>query len=193
MRRLGFFGAAVLLVLAVAGPVSGAERVRESGTFSSFSSFSTTCSGNTCSDTILDVFSLDSDTVAVCVTEVTYNSRTGRETSYSSGCTETDASVLSISSGFAVTLASTDVTLANCNQRRCVEGDTVTVAASDTATGPIQTVTGRVTIRDGSCTTRISFRDQSAEVAGTLTIDGTTLSEQGFATISDQTATTICR
>lgn len=193
MRRLGFLGAAALLVLAFAAPVDARERVRESGTFNNFSSFSTTCSGNTCTDTGVDVFSGDAETLVVCFNEFTYNTRTGRPVSQRGGCTETDSSVLTISSSFSVSLAPTAVTLFNCNQRRCTEGATVTVSASDQAIGPIQTVTGRVTIKDGTCTTRITFSDRSAEVAGTLTIDGTTLDEQGFATVSSQTATTSCR
>jgi hypothetical protein len=193
MRRLGFLVAAALLMLAFAAPVSARDRVRDSGTFYSFSSFSGVCSGNTCTDTSVDAFSIDAQTLVVCFNQFTYNSRTGRGISQQGGCTETDPSALTISSAISVSLAPTAVTLFNCTQRRCTEGDTVTVSASDQASGPIQTVTGRVTIKDGTCTTRITFSDRSAEVAGTLTVDGTTLDEQGFATISDQTVTTSCR
>jgi hypothetical protein len=193
MRRLGFLFAAALLMLAFAAPVSARDRVKESGTFNYFSSISTTCSGNTCTDTVVDVFPLSSDTSFVCLSHYTYNSRTGRLISQESGCAETPASALTISKDISVRLAPTDVTFANCNQRRCTEGDTVTVSASDEASGPIQTVTGRVTIKEGNCTTRITFSDRSAEVTGTITVDGTTLDERGFATVSDQTTTTSCR
>jgi len=192
MRRLGFFGAAVLLALTLAAPASAAERVRESGTFHSFSSGSFVCSGNTCTDTFVDAFSIGNDTLVVCFNEFTYNVRTGRGTS-EGGCTETVESALTISDDFTVTLAPTAVTLFSCNQRRCTEGDTVTVSAADEAVGPIQTVTGRVTIKDGTCTIRISFSDRFAEVAGTMTIDGVTIDQQGFASVSEQTMTTTCR
>jgi hypothetical protein len=193
MRRLGFLLTAALLMLAFAAPVSARDRVRDSDTFSSFSSFSETCSGNTCTSTSVDAFSISADTVVVCVNEFTYNTRTGRSVSEQSGCTETAPSVLTISSAMSVRLAPTDVTIYNCNQRRCTEAGTVTVSASDQASGPIITATGRVTIKEESCTTKITFSDRSAPVAGTLTIDGTTLDEQGGATISQQTVTTSCR
>jgi hypothetical protein len=193
MRRLGFLLAAVLLMLVFAAPVAARERVKDSGTFNFFSSFSTTCSGNTCTDTFVEVFPITPDMSAVCLNYFTYSSRTGRFISQKGGCTDTDSSVLRISSAMSVSLAPTDVTLLKCNQRRCTGGETVTVSASDTASGPITTVTGRVTIKDGICTTRITFSDRNATVTGTITVDGTTLDEQGFATTSDQTSTTSCR
>jgi hypothetical protein len=194
MRRLGFLLAAALLMLAFAAPVAARERVRESGTFNYFSSISSTCSGNTCTDTVLDVFPTSLDTIVVCLNEYTYNSRTGRLISQQGGCTPAmPASVLTISSALSVRLAPTDVTFQNCNQRRCTEGDTVTVSASDQASGPTTTVTGRVTIKDGTCTTKITFSDRFADVSGTMTVDGTTLAEQGSATVSNQTSTTSCR
>jgi hypothetical protein len=193
MRRLGIFGAAALLALTLAAPASAAERVRESGTFYSFSSGSFVCSGNTCTDTFIDAFSIGNDTVAVCYNEFTFNARTGRHISSKGGCTDTGDSALNISSDFTVTLAPTDITLFNCNQRRCTEGDTVTVSATDEATGPITTATGRVTIKDGTCTIRINFSDRFAEIGGTMTIDGVSVDQQGFASVSDQTMTTTCR
>jgi hypothetical protein len=193
MRRLGFFGAAALLALTLAAPASAAERVRESGTFYSFFSGSFVCSGNTCTDTFVDAFSIGNDTLLVCFNEFTFNARTGRHISSQGGCTETGDSALNISNNFTVTLAPTDVTLSSCNQRRCTEGDTVTVSATDEAIGPIGTATGRVTIKDGTCTIKISFRDSFAEVAGTMTIDGVTIDQQGFASVSEQTMTTTCR
>ncbi len=192
-RRLGSLAVAGLFLLAFAAPVAARERVRESGTFYSFFSFSSSCSGNTCTDTSVDAFSGDAATLVVCFNEFTFNSRTGRFIAQQNGCTETDPAALAISSSFVVTLAPTPVTLFNCNQRRCTEGATVTVSAADRPAEPIQTVTGRVTIKDGTCTTRISFTDRSAAVVGTLTVDGIDLDEKGFATISDQTVTTSCR
>lgn len=192
-RRLAFFGAALLLALTLAAPVSAAERVKESGTFHSFFSGSFVCSGNTCTDTFIDAFSIGDDTLVVCFNKFVFNARTGRSISSEGGCTETSESALTISSGFSVRLAPTDVTLFNCNQRRCTEGDTVTVSAADEAAGPIATVTGRVTIKEGTCTIRISFSDRFAQVAGTMTIDGVTLDQTGSATESNQTTATTCR
>lgn len=193
MRRLGFLAAALLLTLTVATPALARERVRESGTFNSFSSGNFVCSGNTCTDTFIDAFSIGDGILVVCYNEFTFNARNGRQISSDGGCSETDESALTISEDFSVSLAATDVTLFRCNQRTCTEGDTVTVSAADEAIGPISTATGRVTIKDGTCTIRISFSDASAEIAGTMTVDGTTLDQQGFATVSDQTTTTTCR
>jgi hypothetical protein len=192
-RRLGFLSAALFLALTLATPALAAERVRESGTFEQFFSSNFVCSANTCTDTVIEAFSIGDGLLLVCYSEFTFNARTGRTISSDSGCSETDDSALTITSDFSVTLAPTDVTLFRCNQRTCTEGDTVTVSATDEAVGPISTATGRVTIRDGSCTIRISFRDSFAEIAGTMTVDGTTLEQQGSATISDQTTTTTCR
>jgi hypothetical protein len=193
MRRLRFFGAAALLALSFAAPASGAERVRESGTFHQFFSGSFVCSGNTCTDRFIDAFSIGNDTLLVCFNEFIFNARTGRHISSQGGCTETSESTLNISNNFTVTLAPTDITLSSCNPRRCTEGDTVTVSATDTPIGPVQTATGRVTIKDGTCTIRISFSDRFAEIGGTMTIDGVTLEQTGFAVESEQTMTTTCR
>jgi hypothetical protein len=193
MRRLGIFGAAALLALSLAAPASAAERVRESGTFYEFSSGSFVCSGNTCTETFVDAFSVGNDSLAVCYNRFTYNARTGRNTSSEGGCAKTGNSALRISSNFTVTLASTEIAIGTCNQRRCIETGTVTVSATDTAAGPIQTATGRVTIKDGTCTIRINFSDRSAQIAGKMTIDGTTLDQSGFAVERNQTMTTTCR
>ena len=193
MRRLGIFGAAALLALSLAAPASAAERVRESGTFYQFSSGSFVCSGNTCTDTFVDAFSIGNDTLLVCYNTFTYNARTGRSVSSEGGCAETGDSALRISSNFTVTLAPTDIPVFSCNQRRCTEVGTVTVSATDTPIGPVQTATGRVTIKDGTCTIRISFTDRFAQVGGTMTIDGVSIDQTGFAVESDQTMTTTCR
>jgi hypothetical protein len=193
MRRLGFLAAALLLTLSLASPALAAERVRESGTFNQFFSANFVCSANTCTETFIEAFSIGDGLMAVCYNEFTYNARTGRTISSDGGCSETEESALTISGDLSVSLAATDVTLFRCNQRTCTEGDTVTVSATDEAIGPISTASGRITIRDGSCTIRISFRDSFAEIAGTMTVDGTTLEQQGSATVSDQTTTTTCR
>ena len=193
MRRPAFIAAAVLLTLTLAAPVSAAERVRESGTFYQFSSVNFECSGNFCTETFIDAFSIDSGIIAVCYNEFTFNARTGRGSSSDGGCAEVSDSALTISNDFSVTLAPTDIVLFDCNRRTCTEGDTVTVSASDDAAGPVTTATGRVTVKEGNCTIRISFSDASAEVAGTMTVDGETLDQSGFATVSEQTTTTTCR
>ena len=181
-----------VLLLMLAAPVAAAPPMRESGTQQSLSSVATTCSGATCTDTIVDAFTVDSETLVVCLSSYTYNVRTGRLVSQESGCTETSPGALTITADFKVTLTDTTITLATCNQRGCTEGDTVTVSAQDTAVGPVFTETGSGTFSDGTCTSRYRFTSESAPVAGTMTIDGVVLQQSGFASISQFTVSTRC-
>jgi hypothetical protein len=52
---------------------------------------------------------------------------------------------------------------------------------------------GRGSFKDGNCTFRFSFTGQRAEVAGTMTIDGSTLAEQGNASTEDYRVSERCR
>lgn len=194
MRRRSFvplFAVPVLLLL-LAAPVAAAPPMRESGTQQSFNSFATTCSGSTCTDTILNAFTIDSETLVVCLDSYTYNVRTGRLTSQESGCTETSPGALTVTADFTVTLAPTTITLSSCDRRGCTETDTVTVSAQDSAVGPVFTESGQGTFNDGTCVVRYRFSSESAPVAGTMTIDGVVLQQSGFAGISEFTVSTRC-
>ena len=194
MRRRSFVPliAVPVLLLTLAAPVAAAPPMRESGTQESFSSVATACSGSTCTNTAVDAFTLDSETLVVCLNSYTYNVRTGRLVSQESGCTETSPDALTVTGDFTVTLADTTVTLATCNQRGCTEGDTVTVSARDSAVGPVFSETGRGTFTDGTCTSRYRFSSESAQIAGTMTIDGVTLQQSGSASISQFTVSSTC-
>ncbi len=181
-----------ILLLVLAAPAAAAPPMRESGTQESLFSVSTTCSGSTCTDTIVNAFTIDSETLVVCLSSFTYNPRTGRLVSQESGCTETSPEALTVTGDFTVTLSETAVTLASCDRRGCTEGDTVTVSARDSAVGPILTDSGKGTFSDGTCTSRYRFTSQSAQVAGTMTIDGVTLEQSGSASISEFTVSTRC-
>ncbi len=176
-----------ILVLALAAPAAAAPPLKESGTQLSFFSVNTECSGATCTDTVLEAFTIDAQTVAVCLSYFTYNIHTGRGTGEGS-CAETDSSALTISPELTVTLDETAITLFSCNRHTCTEGDTVVVSAQDSAIGPIFSETSRGTFTDGTCTYRFSSSSDSAEIAGTMTIDGVTLEQQfGYASISEFT------
>ena len=194
MRRRSFVTliAVPVLLLVLAAPVAAAPPMRESGTQQSFFSVATSCSGSTCTDRVLEAFTLDSETLVVCLSSFTYNPRTGRLVSQESGCTETSPGALTVTGDFTVTLADTAVTLATCNRRGCTESDTVTVSAQDSAVGPVFTETGRGTFSDGSCTSRYSFTSQSSQIAGTMTIDGVAYQQSGSASISQFTVSTRC-
>lgn len=51
---------------------------------------------------------------------------------------------------------------------------------------------GRGTSNDGTCTYRYSFTDLSAELAGTMTIDGVTMDQWGWGSLSQYSVTTRC-
>ena len=204
MRRIALICSTVALLLATAAaPAIAAEPFRESGTQNFLFSFSSDCTGTgnrtTCNDAFLDVFPIGPDTSLVCVSMSTFafNERTGRGRliSEQSGCNETANSVLDVSVAddtLTATLSDTQVDLFSCNQRTCTEGDTVTVSASDTGS-PVVDYSGRGSFRDGPCTFRFSFTGQRAEVTGTMTIDGTTLAEEGSASTEDYRVSERCR
>lgn len=204
MRRIALLCSAVGLLLAMAvSPAMAAEPFKESGTQNFLFSFSSDCSGSgnrtTCDEAFLDVFPISPDDSAVCLSMATFafNERTGqgRLISEQSGCNETANSVLDVSVAddtLTATLSDTQITLFSCGRRTCTEGDTVTVSASDSGS-PVIPYSGRSSFRDGNCTFRYSFTGQRAEVTGTLTIDDTTLAEQGSANTEDYRVTERCR
>jgi len=67
------------------------------------------------------------------------------------------------------------------------------VSASDSPTGPISTTITRSTTKSGSCTTKMTTTDQFAEVAGSMTIDGTTVDETGSVDVFTSTSVTHCK
>jgi hypothetical protein len=181
-----------ILVLALAAPAAAAPPLKESGTQLGFYSVNTDCSGATCTDTVLDAYTVDPGILLVCLTSIKYNIHTGRGTGEGS-CAETNPSALTITPEFTVTLDETAITLFDCNRHTCTEGDTVVVSAQDSAIGPIFSETSRGTFTDGTCTYRYSSSSESAGIAGTMTIDGVTLEQQyGSASISEFTVSSRC-
>jgi hypothetical protein len=92
-----------------------------------------------------------------------------------------------------VTPAPPNIELVSCGRRSCTGSRTVTVSASDLPTSPIATTTIRTTTTVGGCTYRTTTKQLDAEVAGTLTIDGTSLDETGFVSVVSETMTIHCR
>lgn len=194
MRRI--VGSVVLLpilLLLLAAPAAAAPPMRESGTQEFMSAFSSSCGPSTCTDTLVDAFTVAEGVVVVCVSEFTFNVRTGRLISEESGCTETSSEALVVGDDLSASLAPTSVTFFDCNQRGCVEGDTVTVSAELTAFGPVFTFTDRGTFSDGTCTFRFRSSGEQSEASGTLTIDGDTRDANGFVGISELTVSSQCR
>ena len=185
------------LLLAV-GPVA-ADTTPGNGTF--FGSFTTSCSTSggrqVCTDTNVSVGpNEDGTTSSACLDIFTYSfSSNGRFTFISDqfGCA--DGAGLTVGSDLSVTLAPTDIFLATCkaHKRSCTGAAIVTVSASDSVVGDIATTVTRSTTKVGSCTFRTTVTETSAQMAGTLTIDSTTLNEDGFISIVDQTSTEHCK
>lgn len=188
-----------MLLLMLAAPAFAAPPLKESGTSMSFSSGSSVCTEGgspTCTDTWVDAFSASPDTIVVCLGMNIYSTRTYRTVSQEYGCSETSSAALMFTSDFSVTLADTSITVFKytCGPRRCTEAGSrnVIVSALDTAVGPINSSSGRGSFSDGTCTYRYSYTDQSAQLAGTMTIDDVTMEQWGWGSVGTFSTTVRC-
>jgi hypothetical protein len=185
-----------IAVLLAAGPV--AADTSPNGT--NFNSFTTTCSTTggreVCTDTNLFVSSNEDGSAGPpCLELFTYsNSANGTFNVISDefGCSF-DGSTVTFGADLSVVVSDTQIVLDSCGRRTCTSSRTVTVSASDTPTGPISTTTTRSTTKSGNCTTRTTTTDQYADLAGTITIDGTVLDETGSVDVFSSTSTTHCK
>jgi len=196
VRRIAvaFMTVSVGLLLAV-GPVAADTSPNGTNFSSSASSCAATGGRQVCTDTNLFVFSNEDGSAAPpCLEIFTYSiSTNGRFTQISDefGCASSGTAA--IGADLSVALGPTQIPLDSCNKRTCTSSRTVTVSASDSPTGPISTTVTRSTTRSGSCTTKMTTTDQSAELAGTMTIDGTVLDQTGFVDVFTSTSITHCK
>lgn len=198
MVRIARLSLAVpLLLLLGAGPVAADTVPVVSGTY--FSSFSETCSSTggrqVCTATSLSAY--PDGGMQTCLDMFTYSiSPNGRQTFISDryGCAPT-AGALTVGSDYSVTLAPTDISLQTCaaHKRECTGSTTVTVSATDVLVGDVTQTTTRSTTVDGNCTYKSTIKDTSAQLAGTLTIDGSSLDESGSLDIFDVNETVRCK
>jgi len=194
MRRLAlaFLAVPFSLLLAV-GPVAADT----SPNGSNFSSFATSCSTGggrqVCADMNLFVSSNeDGSPGQPCLEIFTYSTgANGRPISDEFGCASSGS--VTIGADLSVALDPTQIPLEQCGRRTCTPSRTVTVSASDSPTGPISTTTTRSTTKSGNCTTKMTTTDQFADLAGTMTIDGTTVDETGFVDVFTSTSVTHCK
>jgi hypothetical protein len=191
---VAFLGIPLGLLLAV-GPVAADTSANGTNFFSSSSSCSTSGGRQVCTDTNLWVFANeDGSDGEPCLEVFRYSiSTNGRFSTISDeyGCAS--GGTLTVGADLSVALGDTQITLASCNKRTCTSPTTVTVSASDSPTGPISTTTTRSTTKSDGCTTRTTTTEQFAELAGTLTIDGTVLDETGSIDVLTGTSTTRCK
>lgn len=196
MRRsaVAFLAVPFILMLAV-GPVAADTSPNGTNFSSGSSNCSTTGGRQVCTDTNLFVSSNeDGSDGPPCLEIFTYSiSSNGRFTVISDefGCASSGTAA--IGADLSVTLGATQIPLDNCGKRNCSPSRTVTVSASDSPTGPVSTTTTRSTTKDGTCTTKTTTTDQFAELAGTLTVDGTVYDETGSIDIFTSTSTTHCK
>ncbi|WP_448613817.1 hypothetical protein [Modestobacter sp. URMC 112] len=188
------------MIVGAAGPASAAppERMKNSGTYTSLFSYTEDCrqqgtSRSTCTNIGLNAYAIEDGTVSVCVDTATYVLSRERFSLRSAeyGCTDVAASSLTVTDTFVATLAPTTVVLTSESGRGTTR--TVTVSAEDSPVGPVQTSSGRGSFTDGTCTFRYSYTERSAPVPGTITIDGVTFEESGFASTGQNTVTERCK
>jgi hypothetical protein len=200
MRRLAVASLALPFALLLAvGPVA-ADTGPGGGSGTYFFSFSSTCSTSgarqVCTDSNLSVAPNEGGDSETCLDLFTYSmSSNGRFTFISDqfGCAPTGS--LTIGSDFSVTLGSTDIAMQTCaaHKRQCSGSTNATVSADDSVVGDVAKTTTRSTTVQGNCTTKTTTTDTSAELAGTMTINGTIVDEQGFLDIVDQSFTIRCK
>jgi hypothetical protein len=198
MRRFAIAVMAVPLALLLAvGPVAADTGPGGSGT--NFGSFTETCAtsgGRTiCTDTNLSVFADEAGNSETCLDLFTYSQSARRSTFISDqfGCAPTAG--LTVGSDFSVALAPTDIPMQTCaaHKRQCSGATIVTVSANDSVIGDVAVTTTRSTTVQGNCTYKTTVNETFAELAGTITIGGTSSDQQGFLDIFDVKTTVRCK
>jgi hypothetical protein len=194
---LMFIAVPMVLLLGVA-PVAADTTGGGSGThFGSFTeSCSTTGGRQVCTDTSVYVDPNGDGTSSGCVDIFVFSiSANGRFTFGSDqyGCNSSVS--LTVGSDYSVTLAPTVISVQTCaaHKRSCSGSIDLTVSANDSLVGDVGKTTTRSTTVVGGCTYKTTTTDTFGELAGTMTIDGTTLDEQGYVDIVKETSTVRCR
>jgi hypothetical protein len=186
-----------MALLLAAGPVAADTTGGQSGTY--FQSYTTSCTGSAarqvCTDTIVDSHPVEEGTSEVCLDKYTYSISRNRFAFISEtfGCTPGSAIV---GSDYSVSLAPTEITMFTCaaHKKSCSGAPTTaTVSANDSPVSDPATTTSRTVTKVGGCTYTTRSTETDVELAGTMTIDGTTMDENGFLSIIDSTTTERCK
>ena len=197
MRRLGM-AVIVVLVLVLGAVPSVAADTSPNGTFFDASA-TTTCTtqgtNRICTDINLNVTSNeDGSPGPACVGIFTFSiSANGRFTPISDefGCGD-ESQPDAIQDDLSVTVPPTAIIVEQCRRRSCTGSRTVTVSAAFSPTGPIAETTTRSTTKVGRCTIRTTTFDRSADLAGSITIDGTSHDASGFVDVFTSTTNEQC-
>jgi len=196
MRRIGVALAAVpLMLLMTVGSAAADTSPNGTNFFSSSSTCSTSGSRQVCTDRNLFVSSNeDGSDGPPCLEVFQYSTTSNGKFSVISdefGCAT--SGTMTVGTDLSVTVPASQITLDSCGRRTCTTSRTVTVSASDTPTSPISTTTSRSTTKSGGCTTRTTTTDTFADLAGTMTIDGTSFDQTGSIDVFTSTSTTHCK
>jgi hypothetical protein len=187
-----------MAILVAAGPVA-ADTSPGGGSGTYFQSSTSSCTASTgrevCTDTFVDSHPLEDGTYEVCLDVYTYsiNRKQFNFVSGTFGCSPGSAAV---ASDYSVSLAPTDITMFTCAaHRKSCSGSptTATVSANDSPVSDPATTTSRTVTKVGGCTYTTRSTETDVELAGTMTIDGTTMDENGFLSVIDSTTTSRCK
>lgn len=197
MLRLLLASLALPMALLAAGPVA-ADTSPGGGSGTYFSSFTSLCDGSasrqTCTDTYLDVHPLDDGTTEACLDVFAYTISRKQFTFVSDayGC---GPGSVNVGADYSATVAPTDISMQTCaaHKKSCSGATTVEVSASDSPVSDPAITTSRTVTKVGTCTYTTRSTQTDVELAGTMTIDGTTMNESGFLSIVDSATSVRCR
>jgi hypothetical protein len=198
MRRLLLASLALPMALLLAvGPVA-ADTTPGGGSGTYFSSFTFSCTGSPsraiCTETYLDVHPLEDGASEACLDIFTYSISRSRSAFVSDtyGCGP--GSVI-VGADYSATMAPTGISMQTCaaHKKTCSGSTSRTVSARDSPVSDPATTTSRTVTKVGTCTYTTRSTQTDVELAGTITIDGTTMDESGFVSVVDSTTTVRCK
>jgi hypothetical protein len=140
------------------------------------------------------VHPLDESTSEACLDVYTYSISRNRSSFVSDtyGCGP--GSVI-LGADYSATVPPTDISMQTCaaHKKTCSGSTTTTVSASDSPVSDPATTTSRTVTKVGGCTYTTKSTQTDVELAGTITIDGTTMDQDGFVSVIDSTTTVRCK
>jgi hypothetical protein len=179
-RSTSILGAVLLLLLVTAAPAlaAAAPRIHDSGNVNYAYASSSICSGSTCTDTYINVFTATLDNGdkenVVCVDTFTYPTRGRGGSSETHGCGPASSFTIANDSSSA-TLGNTTITDAvACTSRRC-SPTTITIGGTFTAAGSASSYSYRSTFSNGDCTERYSVKGTSTPATFQGTLNGSSV------------------
>lgn len=189
----------LLLTTATPAAATTPSRFTMSGHYSYLSSYSDECTPEVEGRKVCTYVSLwaserpdGPDYLSMYLSEYVLDNGEHVSSSYAYGWREGDLP-FTVTKDVTATLAPTTVTLESYDDEGGYQYREATVSASDTAAGAVSTVRRQERFTDGSCTYTNRVRESSAQVEGTITLDGLTYADQGWAATGDVRSSRRCR